>query len=124
MSIVGLSGRGEPGEVVSCTAVKDRAAPPATATRKLAIKGNCMKKLALVFVVVLATIVLSFGLSWLFRLASRPSNLAVLAGLGGAVLMFFVYGEVLRRCVNGIRGEIKKTSQTANPTSNTKELPL
>ena len=83
-----------------------------------------MKKLALVFVVVLATIVLSFGLSWLFRLASRPSNLAVLAGLGGAVLMFFVYGEVLRRCVNGIRGEIKKTSQTDNPTSNTKELPL
>ena len=82
-----------------------------------------MKKLAFVFVAVLATILLSFGLSWLFHLASRSSDLDVVMGLGGVAVLFFAYWEVLRLCARGIRGEMRKTSQTADPTSTTKELP-
>jgi phosphate starvation-inducible membrane PsiE len=69
-----------------------------------------MKKLGLLLLAVLATLALSWGVSWLLHLASRPSNLDVGAGLGGAAVCFFLYWEVLKLCVKGfyqqIRGEI------------------
>jgi len=82
-----------------------------------------MKKFALVILAVLATVLLSFGLSWLFHLASRASDLAVVAGLGGAIFLFFLYWEVLKLCVKGFRGEMKEMNQKDDPTSPTKELP-
>ena len=81
-----------------------------------------MKKLALVFLVVLSTVLLSLGLSWLLHLASQPSNLKLAAGLGGAAVLFFLYWEVLSLCVKGFRREMRKTNQTAHSTSTPKEL--
>jgi phosphate starvation-inducible membrane PsiE len=75
-----------------------------------------MKRLAFVFLAVLATVLLSLGLSWLLHLASQPRNLDVAAGLGGAVVLFFLYWEVLTLCVKGFRLEIRKTNQDTTPT--------
>jgi hypothetical protein len=80
-----------------------------------------MKKLGLVLLAVLATIALSLGLSWLLPLASRPSNLDVAAGLGGAVVCFFLYWEVLKLCVKSFYRSIQTAKTIRNPTIDTKE---
>jgi len=81
-----------------------------------------MKKFALVFLAVLATVLLSLGLSWLLHLASQPSNLKLAAGLGGSVVVFFLYWEVLTLCVKGIRREIRITKENPPPAPSPKEL--
>jgi hypothetical protein len=87
----------------------------------LALKENAMKKLGLVLLAVLATIALSLGLSWLLPLASRPSNLDVVAGLGGSAVCFFLYWEVLKRCVKSFYRSIQTAKTIHNPTVDTKE---
>jgi len=81
-----------------------------------------MKRLALVFLAVLATLLLSFALSWLLHLASQPSNRDVAIGLGGSALLFLLYWEVLKLCVNGYRREIRRTNPNPDSTSAPKEL--
>ena len=82
-----------------------------------------MRRIASVGLAALATILLSLSLSWLFRIASRASDLYVAAGLGGVIFLFFLYWEVLKLCVKGFRGEMKEMNQKDDPTSPTKELP-
>lgn len=80
-----------------------------------------MKKLGFVLLAVLATLALSMGLSWLLPLASRPSNLDVVAGLGGSAVCFFLYWEVLKRCAKSFYRSIQTTRTIRNPTIDTKE---
>ena len=63
-----------------------------------------MKKLGFLFLAVVATLGFSFGVSWLSRLASKPSDLELAIGVGGMVSSAFIYWEVLKLCVRGFRG--------------------
>jgi len=81
-----------------------------------------VKKLAYVSLALLATLVLSLGLSWLLHLASKPSDMDFAAGLGGSMLLLFLYWEVLRSCVTQFRREIRSMKGSPDPTPSSKEL--
>jgi phosphate starvation-inducible membrane PsiE len=87
----------------------------------LAMKENAMKKLGFVLLAVLATIALSLSLTWLLHLATRPSNLDVVVGLGGSAVCFFLYWEVLKLCAKSFYRSIQTARTIRNPTVDTKE---
>jgi phosphate starvation-inducible membrane PsiE len=82
-----------------------------------------MRKLALVFLALTATAVLSLGLSWLLHLASRPNDLYVATGLIGSAVLFYLYWEVLKLCLKHFRREVRGSRENPGSASTNKELP-
>ena len=81
-----------------------------------------MKKLAWVLLGLLATLLLSLGLSWLLPIASHSSDIAFVAGLGGSAVLLFLYWEVLKLCVRHFRREISMRTANPDPAATPKEL--
>jgi 4-amino-4-deoxy-L-arabinose transferase-like glycosyltransferase len=81
-----------------------------------------VKKAAYVLIAMLATVLLSFGLTWFLHLASRPRDLYVAAGIIGAAVLFSLYWEVLKLCLKHLRREIRIANGSPDSAPPSKEL--